>query len=491
MALRQRKIPGAPISAPKDGPKDLLRVPAPRGIWIGADRGITVIKGGKTGKENVEYYLEGVNVTCIHKDPDAPGVYWVATKGGGLKRLTIKDGNLISITSFTTAEGMVTDTIYRILEDGTGNFWMMSDAGILRVSKVGLNRAAATKDGKVECVTFDESDGLADREFNNEISPQSGLKRSDGELWFNTKKGISIVNPGKVRVNKIPPPVIIEAIEVDRQAIPVEKGRKSYRYKRIGDLSIYFTAPAFLSPRKVKFKYRLEGVDRDWAALAPGSERAANYRNLAAGTYTFRVTASNEDGVWNPNGDSIVITREPAFTQTVLFKIFILLLVVTLAAVSWYIYKKYSPRGKLKGPESEEEEPAGDTGKRLPIPADLVEKLNKDILRLMEVEKIFKDADISLSSLADKLVTTPHILSRFLNENVGRSFPDFINFYRIEEAKRIIEGPKGLDKKNSFISDEVGFKHVSVFHNAFKKFTQKTPGEYKKEVKKVHQKVSP
>ncbi len=487
LTLGQRKIPGAPIRAPKDGPKDLLRVPAPRGIWIGTDRGITVLRGGKTGKENYGYYLEGVFISCIYEDPEAPGVFWITTEGAGLKRLTIENGKLISSTSYTTSEGMATDTIYRFLEDGAGNFWMMSDAGILRVSKTGLNSAAAAKAGKVECVTFDESDGLADREFNNVLSRDSALKTSHGELWFNTNKGISIVNPGKVRVNKIPPPVIIETIAVDRQEFTVEKDRKSYRYKSIANLSIYFTAPAFLSPRKVKFKYLLEGVDNDWEYPSPGQERVANYRNLAPGTYTFKVTACNEDGVWNQTGDSIVITREPAFYQTILFKIIIVLLAVALAAPFWYIYKKYTSKGKPKGPEPGEEEIVGDTGKRQPLPDDLIDKLTSKLNHLMNVEKIYKVENISLPLLADKLETTHHILSRFLNQYVGKKFNDFINFYRVEEAKRIIEAPDGWGKKNSYIAEEAGFKNLTVFYQAFKKFTGKSPDQYKKEFKKAHQ----
>jgi ligand-binding sensor domain-containing protein/AraC-like DNA-binding protein len=525
LALGQRKIPGAPIRAPKDGPKDLLRVPATQGIWIGTDRGITVLRGGKTGKENSGYYLEGVFISCIYEDPEAPGVFWIATEGAGLKRITIENGKLISSISYTIAEGMATDTIYRFLEDGAGNFWMMSDAGILRVSKTGLNSAAAAKAGKVECVTFDESDGLADREFNNVLSRDSALKTSHGELWFNTKKGISIVNPGKVRVNKSPPPVIIETISVDRQAFPMEKGRKSYRFKSIEDLGIYFTAPAFLSPRKIRFKYRLEGVDKDWVYLAPGSERVANYRNLAPRTYTFKVTACNEDGVWNQTGDSIVITREPAFYQTGFVKIlFFILLAIALAATAWYIYKrgwhpqplksmalnlaknignkekacffckllegiskKYASKGKPKGPGPVEEETAEDTGKRLPLPDDLVDKLTRKLNRLVGVEKIYKEENISLPSLADKLGTTPHILSRFLNQYVGKKFTDFINSYRVEEAKRIIEAPDGWGKKNSYIAEEAGFKNLTVFYHAFKKFTGKSPDQYKKEVEKAHQ----
>ena len=470
-----------------------------RDIWIGGDRGITVLKAGKTGKENIGHYLDGAAVSCIYEAPDVPGVYWIATKGAGLKRLALENGIRISSTSFTTAEGMATDTIYRLLEDWSGNFWMMSDTGILRVGKAGLNSIATTKSGKVDCVSFDEADGLADREFNNELSPNSALKTSTGELWFNTKKGISVVNPGKVRVNKFPPPVIIEKISVNLESVPEEKERKSYRFKSIENLGIYFTAPAFLSPYKIKFKYRLQGVDKDWIYLTPGSERTANYKSLPPGTFTFKVTACNEDGVWNQTGDSIVITREPAFYQTTFFMLFIVFMGIALATAAWFIYKKSFLKDK-QNQEVEEEETTGEVlppppNKRIPLPPDLVDNLTGKLKRLVEIEKIYLNPAISLASIAGrlpssigKLKITTNLLSQLFNDNLGKSFRDFINSYRVEEAKRIIEAPNGWGKKNSYIAEEAGFSNLTVFYSAFKKFTGKSPTQYKNEVKRTQQK---
>jgi hypothetical protein len=107
-------------------------------------------------------------------------------------------------------------------------------------------------------------------EFNNRLSRHSALKTRNGEFWFNTKKGISIVDPEKIRINKTPPPVVLEAVFFDRQPISLHRDTRTHKFKGTRDFSFYFTAPTFLSPGKIKFKYRLEGFDKEWVFLPPG-----------------------------------------------------------------------------------------------------------------------------------------------------------------------------------------------------------------------------
>jgi YesN/AraC family two-component response regulator len=102
---------------------------------------------------------------------------------------------------------------------------------------------------------------------------------------------------------------------------------------------------------------------------------------------------------------------------------------------------------------------------------------------MMETEKVYRDADISLLSLAEKLAVSPHVLSQVLNEKLNRNFSDFINWYRIEEAKKIFQTPRGAQKKIVTVAFEVGFNTIVAFYNAFKKYTGMTPAQYKKEVK--------
>jgi ligand-binding sensor domain-containing protein/AraC-like DNA-binding protein len=441
-------------------------------IWIGADQGITVLKGGKTGKENIDHYLDGIPVSCIYEDPKEPGVYWVSTDGAGLNRLTIKNRSLVSRTAYTTAEGMTSNIIFQFLEDNEGWFWLMSDSGVLRVNKNELNRFAGKESDNFFCTSFGTTDGMKSTVAGNKFSRNSVLKTGSNEIWFLTDKGISIVNPGKIRINKAPPPVAIEAVYINRQPIPLERSKKTCTARGAVDFSVEFTAPTFLSPEKMKFKYRLEGFEKDWLLIRPGNERAAHYKNLTPGAYTFKVIACNADGVWNETGDSITVTIKPYFHQTVFFKMILFLLMAILVAAIFYLYKKQRSKKNLA------EEKKKYQGSQLD--SRLADECAAKLTHLMEKEKVYRDMDISLQTLAEKISTTPHILSQVLNEKLNRSFPDYINSYRVEEARKIFESARGAEKKNSAVADEVGFNNLGVFYKAFKKFTGMTPNAYKK-----------
>ena len=454
-------------------------------IWIAADRGITLLSkvfGGlprgraffQKGSWSKKALLPGISVICIYEDPSLPdgkgSIYWITTDGAGLKRLRFHNGN-DTVTSYTTAEGMPTNSIYQFFEDQQGHFWLMSNSGILRLSKNVLNRFARGELPDVNCTSFGISDGMVSLEFHNKRSRHSALKTRNGELWFITKKGISIVDPDNVRINKEPPPVVIEAVFFDQQSIPLHLDASSYACKGITNFGFHFTAPTFLSPEKIIFRYQLEGFERGWIFLAPGQERFADYTNLAPGTYTFRVTACNAEGIWNRTGDSFTFTLKPFFYQTILFKIAVLFLFTALVAAAVYIYKK-RPFDKKKKPKISSLNPHFVKAK--------VKKLNS----LMENEKVYRSANISLESLAQKLAIPPYQLSLILNETLHRRFPDFINTYRVEEAKEILAGPRGAEIKNTALAYEVGFNSITAFYKTFKKFTHMTPNQYKKELEK-------
>lgn len=447
-------------------------------VWIAADKGITVLKSGKLSKQSANYYLQGISVICIYEDLAAPGrekgIFWVTTHGAGLKRLRLKDGK---ITSYTTEDGMTTNSLFQFFEDSEGCFWLMSDSGILRVEKSDLNRFNRRKPNKINCISYGISDGMKSIEFTNRISRHSALKTKSGELWFITKEGISILNPGKIKINKVPPPVVIEAAYFNQKSIPLHQAPGTYSFKGIKNLRFHFTAPTFLSPGKIKFKFRLEGYDGDWIFLPPGSGRTAHYRDLEPGTYTFRVIASNAEGVWNQNGDAVTFTLKPFFYQTLLFKIAVTLLLSVLLGSAVYIYKK---RPLEKKEKQEEVEKYKGSALDLKFAEECIGKLK----HLMEVEKIYRDENITLQSLAKKLSVHPHLLSRVLNEKLNRNFPDFINYYRIEETKEILKSPDGAKKKITNVAHDTGFNSMTSFYRVFKKYTGMTPNQYKKEVEK-------
>jgi AraC-like DNA-binding protein len=438
-------------------------------IRIAADKGVTVLKDGKIAKENTQYYLQGISVTCIYEDQsnsDTSGgkdrVVWLATHGAGLKRLQNE-----KITSFTTANGMTTNFIYQFFEDQQENFWLMSDSGILRISKSELNRFAEGRADIINCASFGISEGMKSIELNNEFSRHSALKTRNGEFWFITQKNISIINPEKIQINKVPPPVIIDAVLFDDRPVPLHQ--EALEFQGIIDFQFHFTAPTFLSPGKIKFKYQLQGVDREWVFLGPGRERTAQYKDLGPGTYTFRAIACNSEGIWNQTGDSITFTLKPFFYETLLFKIIILFMLMVLGTIGFYIYKKrpFKKQEKYKGS---------------PLNPLFAEECIRKLKHLMEVEKAYLDADISLQSLAEKLSITSRLLSQILNEKLDRNFSDFINFYRVEEAKKILQNPRGAQKKIIALAFDVGFNTKVAFYNAFKKFTNMTPAQYREKL---------
>jgi ligand-binding sensor domain-containing protein/AraC-like DNA-binding protein len=449
-------------------------------ILVAADKGITLltkvfadasrVPGGqffqKAPPWPPEAILKNVSVISIYETPSLPGekesTYWITTNGAGLKRVN-PDG---TVTSFTTAQGMTSDVLYRILADQQGYFWLTGNSGIIRISKSELDRFASGELDRINCISYGVSDGMKSPEFNNELSRHSALQTRDGELWFITKEGIAIVNPKKIHVNKTPPPVVIESIYFDYKSIPLHLDQLVFR--GIRDFTFHFTAPTFLSPGKIKFKYQLEGFDREWLFLPPGKERSAHYQDLGPGIYTFRVTACNAEGVWNQTGTAITFTLKPFFYQTFLFKIAVFLLLAGLLAAAVYIYKKrpFDKRKKYQG---------------ITLNPQFAEVCIKRLSYLVENEKIYLDENISLQSLAENLNIQPYQLSQLLNEKLNQNFSDFINYHRIQEAKKILAGPKGAEKKNTAVAFDVGFNSMTAFYKAFKKFAGMTPNRYKKE----------
>ncbi len=440
-------------------------------IRIASNKGIYIIEKGELTKIDMIEYLPDIPITCIYEENISSGndnhingnVSWVATHGAGLKRF--KDGQFFS---YTTAEGMTSNFIYQILEDEWGNLWMMSDSGILRVNKKELNEFAEGRVDRINCTSFGISDGMKSSEFFNLFSRNSALKTREGEFWFVTTKGITIVNPGKIKINKTPPGVIIEEVIFNDRSIPLlMEERKEKIFKEVSDFVFHFTAPTFLSPEKIKFKYKLDEYDRDWVFLPPGEKRTARYKDLAAGTYTFRVTACNNDGVWNKRGDSITFTLTPLFYETILFKISVLFILLVLALGGYLLYKQQWLKkiGKYKGSSMN------------PI---YIKECIKKLDYLMEIEKVYRDETISLQSLSEKLSITPHQLSRIINEKLNKNFPDFINTYRVEEAKKILADPRQTDRKILTIAFDVGFNTKVAFNTAFKKHTRMTPSQFRK-----------
>ena len=273
---------------------------------------------------------------------DAEGVLWVATPMG-LGRL--QEGKW---TRYSKREGLVSDALGSMINDEKGNLWIASSAGLLHVPKKPLNEVAAGKARTILCRAYGKEDGLPTAQFTFGSQPSAWLGRSN-TLWFSTTKGVVTLNVSRFHPNTNPPPVAIESILVDdaprRPASGTGFANSNSKMSEIilqptdGRMEVYYASLNLSGAERSRFRYWLEGWDKDW--IEADTTRIARYNKLPAGDYTFHVTASNEDGVWNETGASFALTvlpTPPPFWRTWWFLTFApLALIAAIIGIVYYI----------------------------------------------------------------------------------------------------------------------------------------------------------
>lgn len=276
-------------------------------VWIGTRGGLNRWHEGRI--ENVptgEGHRLSAPVSALYLD--AAGALWVGTIEQGLRRRS--PGQSLS-AACTEQQGLFHDTAYTILEGDDGRLWMSCNRGVYSVSKQELQAFFDGRRATVACTAYGTTDGMRSAECNGGFSP-AGCRDKRGRLWFPTTRGLVCVDPARQRRNAVPPPVRVERLLADDR--PVALDAAPLLGPGVRGLELTYTALSLTAPEKVRFRYRLEGFDRDWVAV--GARRATSYTNLPPGRYRFQVCACNNDGVWNDTGAAVVFTLRPYFYQT-------------------------------------------------------------------------------------------------------------------------------------------------------------------------------
>jgi AraC-like DNA-binding protein len=153
-------------------------------------------------------------------------------------------------------------------------------------------------------------------------------------------------------------------------------------------------------------------------------------------------------------------------------------LLVPLGA-SLLIYAMGYMRMSRPEPAATEDQPSGKKYEKSTLTPERSERYLDKLLHFMEKEKPYSEGDLTVQRLAEKLsIPAPH-LSQTINERLGQTFSDFINSYRVEEAKRKLLDPALKHLSVLGISEEVGFTSKSSFNSVFKKYTNMTPSEFR------------
>ena len=289
-------------------------------VWVTSQSGLHKIEGGRLVRAQAELGEMGLAERGLYRDDD--GTLWF---GAGSTLVRRRNGRW---SFFSSADGLSGDAIYQPLADQQGYLWLATSRALLRVSKAQLAEIAAGKRLRLTVVSFDTSEDR--RELAARRSRSPGVWRArDGRLWFATLRGPASIDPTRVPVNLLAPPVLIEQAVVDGRAVR-PPGPTTYR-PGPGNLEFHFGGVTLVEPQKAVHSYRLRGFDPDW--IEAGARRVAYYTNIPPGRYRFEVRASNADGVWNPIGAAMELRLLPHFYRTNGFYLVVMMSVVAVALV--------------------------------------------------------------------------------------------------------------------------------------------------------------
>lgn len=293
-------------------------------IWIGTLGGLTRFANGKFENFTTQQGLSSNIITALYQDAD--GNLWIGTNGGGLNVYT--GGKFISLPS---AKTHLPEDIYGILDDGSSNLWFGSSKGVFRANKTKLLTLAAGHNEILSPDVYGTADGMRISECSSGGHP-AAWKARDGSLWFATLRGVTTVDPTHMPVNHVRPLISIEQVSVDDAAVSASQDEKfGPGHTRF---AFQYAGLSFVVPQKVRFRYKLDGLDRDW--VDAGTRRVAYYTNIPPGRHVFRVMACNNDGAWSEQAATFSFRIMPHFYQTYWFYIALLL---ALALLTYEVYR--------------------------------------------------------------------------------------------------------------------------------------------------------
>jgi signal transduction histidine kinase/ligand-binding sensor domain-containing protein/DNA-binding response OmpR family regulator len=360
-------------------------------LWIGTFNGIA-----KYDRKHDRFLAYDPNKTLNNKSvrfivEDRKYQLWVGTEGGGISRIR-RDSSLGFEEKLTAqhfvhqpgnANSLINNQTLTMVEDSAGMLWIGTNSGLCRMNpdsntfrhfsvkngfpddlimgllydkhqhiwvshKRGLSRMNIRT---FEIRNFDKHDGLQGNEFSQNAFFRD--KRS-GEMFFGGTNGLNSFFPDSIRENSFAPQAAITSLEILNQEVSV--GQKINNHvvlpqsllftKKITltwwdkGFALGFTALHYANPQGNRFKYKLEGFDKEWI-FTDANRRVATYSNLSAGHYIFRVYAANSDGVWSATPATLAIHVLPPWWWSIWAWIVYSVAFLTLV---WFVYKYIAAR---------------------------------------------------------------------------------------------------------------------------------------------------
>lgn len=288
-------------------------------IWLATPNGLNAWSTLHWRTYSSREGLPSDSVNCLYEDSSS--VLWIGTSDG---LAALSSGH---IQVFHQAPESLHKQIFGLVEDREGWLWVATSNHVLRVRRDNLLSGTLQQDDVRE---YGLAEGLRSTE---------GVKRSSsvvadaiGRIWFSTSRGLAVVDPSHL-VRDSPPAIVhLDAISADGSAIDI--GNSIHIPPSRRRITFSYTGLSLAVPERIRYQYFLESFDRNWSQPTAAGE--AVYTNLGAGSYRFRVTASNSDGMWNSPETAISFQVDPVLWQTWWFRSACLL---TAAFLAWMTYR--------------------------------------------------------------------------------------------------------------------------------------------------------
>jgi signal transduction histidine kinase/ligand-binding sensor domain-containing protein len=304
--VRQKFVPGDAL---------LALATDPRGrIWLAGDKLRYLDHSGETSVSELgpQYgYIRNIAVD------GADFVWFGATRG----LIAFRDGKMQVMTA---TNGLPCERINTLILDNHHSLWLYAQCGLIRIDRNELEKWWRHPGVRVKTTLFDAMDGF--QGGPSSFRP-AATKSPDGRLWFVNDGVVQMVNPDRLYANDVPPPVRVEQVVAGGKAWDPAGAVRLPKLSH--NIEIKYTALSFVVPQRVRFRYELQGYDIGWQNA--GTRRSAFYTNLRPGTYTFRVTACNNSGVWNSHGAALTFVILPTWYQSTWFRLLALLSLILLS----------------------------------------------------------------------------------------------------------------------------------------------------------------
>jgi PAS domain S-box-containing protein len=287
-------------------------------MWFGTPNGLVKYSRNEWTVFKSRDGLPNDNITCLFTD--TTDTLWIGTVSG----LALLQSGVIKKPD--SMPSSLREEILGIAGDELGSLWIATSNHILSVKRAQLSARLTESDVR----EYGVDDGLVGKQGVKRF--QSVFADAHGKIWFSTDRGLAVVDPLRAERNSVPVLVQIESLSADGNSLdlepPIQVPSDTHR------LIFGFSGLSLSDPKRIQFRYKLEGFDKDWSEA--GSGRSAIYTHVDWGSYTFRVMASNSSGIWNDRAAELSFSIASTWYQTRTFRV---LLAASLLLGTWTFYR--------------------------------------------------------------------------------------------------------------------------------------------------------